>query len=318
MGRLYMILLAVLALGACESMEIPYLTQPIETPLAPKVEVAKVTDVRVELVQGPALPMAKLLSSSVATGLIEHEVSSTIRQKEVTRFILKGRAEANWNDRRVPFVMLIYWTLVDRNGELVGEYTQGVRGARWKWEYGDPRIIRAVGNGAAKPLAAMIVEKEDDALPALLLGAGILVEPVIGAPGDGNIALRNGIIDALRKADVSITEDRRQASVTLSGQIGVQPMGNGRDKVLVVWRVKTLEGFEIGRATQENTLPSGQLNGKWGEDAIKIANAAVTGIERILGAAPGRTGPSVTPTPGSPPPTPDLDKIPGRAPPPPQ
>ncbi|MBT5013927.1 MAG: hypothetical protein HON02_05705 [Rhodospirillaceae bacterium] len=313
-----MLLLVVLTTAACDSMEIPYVTPPLESRLAPKVQVAKVTDVRVELVQGPALPMAKLLSSSVTAGLNDHGVNSTIREGELSRFVLKGRAEANWEDRRVPFVMLIYWTLTDLNGKLIGEYTQGVRGARWKWEYGDPRIIRAVGNGAAKPLAAMIVEEEDEALPVLLLGAGILVEPVIGAPGDGNRALRKGIIDALRKADVSITEDRRQASVTLSGQVSVQPAGSGRDKVFIVWRIRTLDGFEMGRATQENAVPSGQLQGPWGEDAEKIAEAAVIGLERILGSGTGRRAPSVIDPGGSPPPSPELEKIPGRAPPPPE
>ncbi|MBL6932840.1 MAG: hypothetical protein ISR45_07810 [Rhodospirillales bacterium] len=310
--------LFTLMLAACSSMEIPYVTQPLETQLAPKVEIARIADVRVELVQGPALPMAKLLSNSVAAGLKDHGAISTLNPNEVSRFILNGRAEANWDDRRVPFVMLIFWTLTDLSGKKVGEYTQGVRGARWKWEYGDPRIIRAVGNGAAKPLVAMIIEEENESLPVLLLGTGILVEPIIGAPGDGNIALRKSIMVALRNVDVSITEDRRQASVTLSGQVGVQPMGNGFDKVLIVWRILTMDGFEVGRATQENTVPAGQLQGRWGSDADKIADAAVIGIERILGSSPDRRSPSIIDPGGEPPPTPDLDRIPGRAPPPPE
>jgi hypothetical protein len=287
-------------------------------PLAPRVEVAQVTDVRVELVKGPALPMAKLLSSAVAAGLIEHGVKTSIRADEVSRYVLKGRAEANWDDARVPFVMLIYWTLVDLKGDEVGAYTQGVRGARWKWQYGDPRIIRAVGNGAAKPLAAMIVDDVEKPLPALLLGAGILVNPVHGAPGDGNIALHRAIIAALRAADVSITEDRRQANLTLSGQVGLQPVPGNQDKVLIIWRVLTMDGFEVGRATQENTVPRGSLNGPWGDQAAKVAAAALTGIERILGSSNRGPAPASVGDQGTPPPTPDLQRIPGRAPPPPE
>jgi len=287
-------------------------------PLEPRVEVAKVTDVRVELVQGPALPMAKLLSSAVAAGLIEHGVKTSIRSNEISRYVLKGRAEANWDDARVPFVMLIYWTLVDHKGDIVGAYTQGVRGARWKWEYGDPRIIRAVGNGAAKPLAAMIVDDVEAPLPVLLLGAGILVNPVTGAPGDGNDALRRAIVAALRAADVSITEDKRQASLTLSGQVGLQATAGNQDKVLIVWRILTMDGFEVGRATQENTVPGGSLNGPWGEQAKKVATAALAGIERILGSGTKRAAPASVGSQGTPPPTPDLQRIPGRAPPPPK
>ncbi|MBL6930113.1 MAG: hypothetical protein ISR46_01345, partial [Rhodospirillales bacterium] len=222
--------LLVLILAACTPNEQPLSYEPLEA----RVEVAKVTDVRVELVQGPALPMAKLLSSAVAAGLVEHGVKTSIKENEISRYVLKGRAEANWNDARVPFVMLIHWTLVDLKGDTIGDYTQGVRGARWKWEYGDPRIIRAVGNGAAKPLAAMIVDDVKAPLPVLLLGAGILVGPVTGAPGDGNATLRQAIVSALREADVSITEDKRQASLVLSGQVALQSQEGNLDKVLIV------------------------------------------------------------------------------------
>jgi hypothetical protein len=320
MRSLILSLFLTLVLAACQEGNIPLVGDlPLSIgPLQPKVEVSKVTDVRVELVQGPALPMAKLLSNAVTTGLNEHGVKSTVQGDEISRFVLNGRAEANWNDRRVPFVMLIYWTLSDASGETVGTYTQGVRGARWKWEYGDPRIIRAVGNGAAKPLAAMIVEEEEKPIPAVLLGAGILIKPVVGAPGDGNEALGRAIMDALRKADVSITEDRRQARLSLSGQVGLQPLGNGFDKVLIVWKVLTMDGFELGRATQENTVLSDRLRAPWGEDAKKIAEAAVIGIERILISPRARRTPSYKNPGGTPPSGKDLEQIPGRAPPPPE
>ncbi|MBT4933099.1 MAG: hypothetical protein HOL66_04865 [Rhodospirillaceae bacterium] len=306
--------LLVLMLAACTPSEVPLTFEPLEA----RVEVAKMTDVRVELVQGPALPMAKLLSSAVAAGLIEHGVKTSIKDNEISRYVLKGEAKANWDDARVPFVMLIHWTLVDLKGDSVGDYTQGVRGARWKWEYGDPRIIRAVGNGAAKPLAAMIIDDVEDPLPVLLLGAGILVGPVSGAPGDGNDALRQAIVSALREADVSITEDKRQASLMLSGQVGIQSLQTNQDKILIVWRVLTMDGFEVGRATQENVVPAGSLNGPWAGQAENVAAAALIGIERILGADNKRATPSSVGQQGTPPPAPDLQRIPGRAPPPPE
>lgn len=304
----------VVLLGACTSDKATL----VLAPLAPRVEVARITDVRVELVEGPALPMARLLSSAVAAGLIDNGVKTSIKDNEITRYILKGRAEANWEDRRVPFVMLIYWTLVDLKGATVGTYTQGVRGARWKWEYGDPRIIRAVGNGAAKPIAAMIIEDVEEPLPVLLLGTGILVDKVTGAPGDGNESLHEAITTALRQADVSITEDVRQANLILSGRVEIHTTVTGRDKVLIIWRVLTMDGFEIGRATQENTVPGGSLNGQWREQARNVASAALTGIERILGSGLKRTAPSLNDDQGTPPETPNLQQIPGRAPPPPK
>jgi len=305
-------LLGVLAAcaGPAEKLVVPT--------LVPSVEVAKITEVEVELVEGPAVPMATLLSQSVAGALSELGVKSSTAPENATRYVLKGRVEANWDDRRVPFVMLIYWTLEDSTGNEIGAYTQGVRGARWKWEYGDPRIIRAVGNGAAKPIAAMILEDEETPLPFLLMGAGILVNPVEGAPGDGNQALFQGIKKSLVEADVLLTEDPRQASVVLDGRVGVEAAPNGRQQIVVVWRVSTVDGFEIGRATQENTVTAGSLDGPWGAQAERIADAAVVGIARILSAGNRPAGPRPRPGRETPPPSPDLEQIPGRAPPPPK
>lgn len=286
-------------------------------PLAPIIKVAELTQVRVDLVEGPALPMAQLLSLSVVDGLNEHEIKSTTAQDTITRYILKGRVEANWSDRRVPFVMLIYWTLSDTAGNEIGTYTQGVRGARWKWEYGDPRIIRAVGSGAAKPISAMITEDDETPLPFLLMGSGILVKPVEGAPGDGNRALTEALKSALIDADVSITEDSRQASVIVAGKVAVQPEANGRDRVIIVWRVTTLNGFEVGQATQENTVPAGRLGGAWGKEARLVAESAVAGLDRILGSGGRTSRKSPAMGLGLPPLLPKLDQIPGRAPPPP-
>jgi len=267
-------------LAACSPID-----SPLENRVINDVELreSRITDVRVELVQGPALPMAKLLSSAIATGLVENGITTSLEPNELSRFVLKGLVKANWEDRRVPFVMLIDWTLYDLTGKAIGSYKQGVRGARWKWEFGDPKIIRAVGYGAAKPLAAMIVEGEKNPLPNLLFGTGVFVKPVTGAPGDGNETLRIAIIRGMRVSGVKIAEDIRQAGLTLTGHVSLNPLGFGLDEVLVVWRVQTMNGFEVGRATQANNIPRGKLDGLWGDEAEKIAEAALIGIARIIG-----------------------------------
>ena len=303
----------LLMLAACAPSELPLRIQPMDEVV---LEEANIIDVRVELVQGPALPMAKLLSSAIATGLFENGITTSLISNEESRFVLKGRVKANWEDRRVPFVMLIYWTLYDMTGKAIGTYTQGVRGARWKWEFGDPRIIRAVGNGAAKPLAAMIVEEEENPLLNLLLDAGILVNSVTGAPGDGNEALRMAIVKGLRASDVTIIEDSRQASLTLTGHVALQPLGNALDKVLVIWSIQTMDGFELGRATQANNIPVGKLDGVWGDEAKKIAEAALIGIKRIIGLGKISSAHSIKGTHDRPIPTPDLEQIPSRTAPP--
>ncbi len=307
-------MLGILLLVACAPGEKGFtLPQP-----SPKVEKKQAVQVRVDLVSGPALPMARLLSKSVVNGLIDQGVAATVGGEGAPAYVLKGRAEANWTDSRVPFVMLIYWTLSDRTGAQVGAYTQGVRGARWKWEYGDPRIIRAVGSGAAKPVSSMILGEAKTTLPFLLIGAGILVRPVTGAPGDGNTVLSAAIKSALNAADVLITEDSRQASVMLDGAVAVQSLGDGRDRVTIIWSISTLDGFEVGRAIQENTVAANSLAESWATEAPKIAAAALDGIERILKVGNSRSGPRPRSGEEGPATPSNIRQFPGRAPPPPE
>jgi len=286
-GRnLLFVMLGVLSLVGCSPAD-KGSALPGPTPTAEK---QRSPQVRVELVQGPALPMARLLSKSVADGLVDQGVTATVGGDSAAAYVLSGRAEANWTDAGAPFVMLIYWTLVDASGQRIGAYTQGVRGARWKWEYGDPGIIRAVGSGAATPVSSMIAGDAKTSLPFLLVGAGILIRPVTGAPGGANGILTEAIKAALTRADVLITEDSRQASVTLDGTVAVVPVGDGREKVTIVWRISTLDGFDIGSALQENTVAAAQLADSWVTEAPKIADAALKGIKRILKAGNSRSG----------------------------
>ena len=94
----------LVVLAACSPIDFPSGNQSINDG---ELNENNITDVRVELVQGPALPMAKLLSSAIATALVEHGVTTSVKPEELSRFVLKGLAKANWEDRRVPFGMLI-------------------------------------------------------------------------------------------------------------------------------------------------------------------------------------------------------------------
>ncbi|OHC75804.1 MAG: hypothetical protein A3G18_12655 [Rhodospirillales bacterium RIFCSPLOWO2_12_FULL_58_28] len=274
-------------------------------------------DILVEPVDGPSRPMAKLLARSVADSLVEREVSATVADSVKSRFVIKGKAEANWEDARAPFVMLILWTMFNEKGEIVGNFTQGVQGTWFEWENGDPRIIRSVGQEAAQPFAEMAQRKEKVLPPAELRGAGLMVESVIGAPGDGNKMLTDAIKEALRLTDVSITEDPRQMDYVLKGEVKMTAADQGKQKVLVIWTVLTPAGGEVGKATQENITPTGSLDGSWGETASMVATAAVNGIADILGRAEkapredNGSSPRGLIAPQAP------KQVPGRAPPPP-
>jgi len=142
-----------------------------------------------------------------------------------------------------------------------------------------------------------------------------LIKVVQGAPGDGNAALTKAMKVALRKRDITVTEDPRQAGYVIKGNVEVSAPVGGRQQAKIVWAVNTMGGDEVGKAVQENAVKAGSLNGTWGRVADIVSNAAVSGIRELFGVEEKKSSRrSASPKfSGGPP----LPQVPGRAAPPP-
>ena len=313
-GGLLVLLAAGLLLAACAAPRPSGPADPLPT-FDAAVKVPGIYGVRVEPVDGRrlSLPMSRLLARAVAESLDGADVPATTERAAQNRYVLTGRAEANKTDPNVRFIVLIHWLLSDTAGREIGAYSQGVEGAWWQWENGDPRLLRQIGLQVTKPIARMLKVEEARLAPPKPAAIGLLLAPVTGAPGDGNAALTVAIRDVLQARDVTVTGDMRDAVARLSGAVTRTPLGGGQETIRIVWTVSTLTGEEMGRAVQENVVPAGSLDGAWGRVAGIVAAAAATGIGRVfdITGAADELNPG-----GTPPPLPDLPRAPGRAPPP--
>ena len=117
----------------------------------------------------------------------------------------------------------------------------------------------------------------------LLRRPAFLIKKVTGAPGNGNEALTKAIKEALRKNDLTVTEDPRQAGFVIQGRVEVSAPVNGRQQARIVWEVRTMDGDEVGKAVQENAVKAGSLSGAWGRVAEIVSSAAITGIQELFG-----------------------------------
>lgn len=113
----------------------------------------------------------------------------------------------------------IKWELQDNVGQIIGSHTQGIKATRTQWEFGDPSIIRSVGNGAVGPILAMLPEvpKKKSALQRSPITTAMVIKPVTGAPGGGNVALTSAIEAALRAVDIFITKGLTSGGLCVSG-----------------------------------------------------------------------------------------------------
>ncbi|MBT3306335.1 MAG: hypothetical protein HN377_07595 [Alphaproteobacteria bacterium] len=110
-----------------------------------------------------------------------------------------------------------------------------------------------------------------------------LIKEVSGAPGDDNLALTKSMKTAMRKNDLTVTEDPRQAGFVIKGKVEISSPVNGRQQTRIVWTVNTVDGDEVGKAVQENAVKAGSLSGPWGRVADIVSLAAITGIQELFG-----------------------------------
>lgn len=278
--------LALLLLGQAACGPLPRPFQPeAEAPPSPLVMEVATQGVWIAPIDGVSRPMSQLLTDSVAAGLKQKGIKIVADEPALSRYQLRGRAELNNTDPGLDNVALIHWILYDVKDRVIGLETQRIAGDREAWDYGSPKIIQDVGANVPAFIAETIREDEETMKPVRPRTAGLWVNPVREAPGDGNRSLTRAIEAAVERVGIPVASDRRFAEFVLDGRVAVGQPAKGLQRIEIVWAVKTPDGREIGRATQKNMVEAGAFDGRWGESAAIVAEAAVPGIQGVLRAA---------------------------------
>jgi len=195
--------------------------------------------------------------------------------------------------------------LTDRVSRVLKETPRAEKKAspKAKKKIGKPRVLMEIPEEAAakskppsrrktrlkkKPVLLPVPENSpspivSDPAPVGWKRPAFLIKDVSGAPGDGNRALTRSMKSAMRKNDLTVTEDPRQAGFVIVGKVEVSSAVNGRQQTRIVWTVNTVGGDEVGKAVQENAIKAGSLNGAWGRVADIVSIAAITGIQELFG-----------------------------------
>jgi hypothetical protein len=113
-------------------------------------------------------------------------------------------------------------------------------------------------------------------------GVTAMVPSVVGAPGDGSVALTNAIQRELSRSGVALTETPNANTYKVEGKVVVGQGQNGKQPIQIDWDVKDPQGKKLGTVSQKNEIPQGSLDGAWGKTADAAASAAAQGIVKLL------------------------------------
>jgi hypothetical protein len=112
--------------------------------------------------------------------------------------------------------------------------------------------------------------------------AGVLVQPVTGAPGDGQRSLTVALKKRLYAGGVKLANGTSVNVYMVKGIVKLSDASGGKQSIRIDWQVLDPTGKKLGTVSQQNTIPRGSLNGPWGAIADAAAGAAANGIIKLL------------------------------------
>jgi hypothetical protein len=112
--------------------------------------------------------------------------------------------------------------------------------------------------------------------------AGVLVQAVSGAPGDGQRSLTVALKKRLYAGGVKLANGPAVNVYTVKGSVKLVEASGGKQSIRIDWQVLDPSGRKLGTVSQQNTIPKGSLNGPWGAIADAAAGAAADGIIKLL------------------------------------
>lgn len=255
----------------------------------------------------PAPPEALLtdtgagtLAVALATALEAAEVPAVPGTPTPLDWRLAIRAEAEGGNVRPRYV------LTDADGRELG-VAQGPPVPLRAWGEEQAATINAVA-AAAAPLIATLLARNDAARrfadPDTLRAGGpprLRLMPVRGAPGDGNLALTAKLSEFLPREGFQLQDIADGAAFAVEGvvRVGRDRQSPREDEADIQFIVTRRDGIELGRVAFVNNVPSGSLNGLWGDVAYVIAQTAAPGIRQVIATAGGFAATSAPPAPGA-------------------
>ena len=277
MRRRIALALALLLLAGCQPLPHPF-EDDRPAARAPIMTLPDSDTVLVSPVAGLAPDVRQKLAHATAEALQAHEILASDESGNRGSLNLLGTAGAGERGVKVD------WRLIDPAGRIVGNATSSAGVSLESINRGDAAAIKALATASADAVARLLQEDApvSAAVPARNFRQ-VQVFPVSGAPGDGKQALTAAMTAALKQAKLTVVPGERGGeALAVVGTVKIDRPQNGRQHVSITWALLEPDGKQLGVVTQENAVPQGSLDGRWGEVANAVALAAAPGILALI------------------------------------
>lgn len=290
--RLAAFLTVAAALGGCQPLPHPFAD---DRPPAELLRIRDSAGISIAPISGQPPAATAKLGGAVARAFLTQDIPASDKTTSLGSYLLYGRLVQSLA-KHGSATVTAYWRLYKPDGKTVGERKVEVAAPVKDWEAGAGPPIEQLAAATAAAIAPLI----EDKMPAPVVAASadqdagrlrVAVDPLSGAPGDGDKSLAAAVRTILGRKDLAMVEPGQKADLTIDGQVSVAPVKPDKQHVKITWRVRRADGAEIGTVGQENDVPRGMLEGPWGDIAYTVAIAASDGLMQLVARAgpPGKS-----------------------------
>ena len=282
---------AALLVAGCQPLPHPF-ADDVPVRGSPILTLRDSASVTIAPIEGMPRATAEKLGPAMASALQQREIAASDKTASIGSYELVGRIQ-EMPPSGGKAVLVALWELREPSGQRLGERVERLEASAGDWQQGNDDAVGRLATASAAQLAALL---QDDAPTEAEIGGRtrLLIRGVGGAPGDGGESLAKAITEILKKQDLAIiTDPQAKADLVLDADVTVAKPKAGKQNVKIVWHVRRKDGGEIGTVDQENEVPTGLLDGAWGDVAYMVAVSAQDGImELVARGAPQPTGKS--------------------------
>jgi hypothetical protein len=234
------------------------------------------TGVTVRRIEGPVGWVGDAMTQAMAEALREKGIAAGSKWSNRLALTLAGSGYQKLHEAKAP-ELVMSWTLFEPGGRVRDRRDVSITPPDAFWEAPTADMFREVAERNAEIVVAWIDPTREDRTPVTAELPSIVIMPIEGAPGDGATSLARAVILALRAERIAVTENGT-GDLVVTSKVEVTPAPDKTEDVRVTWIVSRPEGALIGRVAQENQIPAGQLDDRWGAVAVAIADGAAAGI----------------------------------------
>lgn len=215
------------------------------------------------------------LPEAVAAALHRMNVPASTNGWLDKAYLLEGRAFLRDGQA------LVFWQLTNQDGRLVTRRMVQIDADKRSWNDADPALVDALADRTAFVVASLL--KPMDAAP---LGEDTTIRVglvgVEGAPGDGNVTIARAFRAVFKRLKVPLVDDPTFADVLLKVEVQVEQFNEEADLVKIAWKLSAPDGEPYGSINQENLVPHGMLQRRWGGAAYDAVWGAVDAVAATL------------------------------------